>query len=128
MRYDTCANDMNVIHRVTTFCAGAASGGALAVAMLQDKYLRSAKGEPAATTEPAKTAKPVESAATDVSTFCPWGPPKSSQLFVKEGFASSVDYRTRIPSWVAEHLRRDDVDAVQPPEGLQDALREELAV
>ena len=36
--------------------------------------------------------------------FCKWGLPSDEHVLVKRGFCASLNYRTRIPNWVAEHL------------------------
>ena len=42
--------------------------------------------------------------------FCPYGLPSDEHVVVRQGFASSLSYRLRIPNWVAEHYTTTDAD------------------
>ena len=43
--------------------------------------------------------------------FCKYGLPSDEHVIVRNGYASSISYRLRIPNWVAEHYSRSDTDA-----------------
>ena len=42
--------------------------------------------------------------------FCRYGLPSDEHVVCKQGYASSLSYRLRIPNWVAEHYSASDVD------------------
>ena len=42
--------------------------------------------------------------AAAVARFAPYGLPSHENVSLHEGYASSINYRLRIPNWVAEHL------------------------
>ena len=37
---------------------------------------------------------------------CRWGLPSEENVRVRSDYASSLNFRTRVPNWVAEHLTR----------------------
>eukprot|EP00965_Chrysotila_dentata_P210897 6186166-Pleurochrysis_carterae.AAC.2 len=39
--------------------------------------------------------------------FCKFGLPSEEHVQLKEDYCASINYRTRIPNWVAEHLTRE---------------------
>ena len=70
-----------------------------------------APAETAASENPAPT--PLDAASDNLAAarpFCAWGVPSSENLRVHAGFCSSVNYRTRQPNWVAEHLSANQTD------------------
>ena len=42
--------------------------------------------------------------AAAAARFAPYGLPSHENVSLHEGYASSINYRLRIPNWVAEHL------------------------
>ena len=42
--------------------------------------------------------------------FCKYGLPSDEHIVIRQGYASSISYRLRIPNWVAEKYSASDVD------------------
>ncbi|EOD15615.1 putative exonuclease [Emiliania huxleyi CCMP1516] len=79
------------------FTAAGAVGGAAAAVLVGGASRPSKEEEPS----PAALAR----------RFCPYGLPSDEHVVVKQGYASSINFRLRIPNWVAEHYSRDQSDA-----------------
>jgi DNA/RNA endonuclease G (NUC1) len=91
--------------------SAAAVGGAASVLVTQQVQLKLA-AERAASEPPPATATAVHApTATAERSFCKYGVPSDEHVTVRQGFASSISYRLRIPNWVAEHHSAADVDA-----------------
>ena len=93
---------MSAATRLAAAAAGACGGAAAAfIGMRQTR----APPQDVGTDDPL----PPPSAVAE-RRFCRYGLPSEERLFTREGYASSVSYRLRIPTWVAEHYSREDAD------------------
>mmetsp|Transcript_6243 Transcript_6243/g.20812 ORF Transcript_6243/g.20812 Transcript_6243/m.20812 type:complete len:405 (+) Transcript_6243:40-1254(+) len=81
------------------FTAAGAVGGAAAAVLF------------GGASRPSKEEEPPPSPAALARRFCPYGLPSDEHVVVKQGYASSINFRLRIPNWVAEHYSRDQSDA-----------------
>lgn len=57
------------------------------------------------------TTRDATTQSVQTNPFCPFGLPSDEHVVVRRGFASSLNYRLRIPNWVAEKYTAEDVDA-----------------
>eukprot|EP00966_Prymnesium_polylepis_P256281 5920173-Prymnesium_polylepis.1 len=93
-----------LLRRVLDVTVGAGIGAALAAGAANAMTPREI---PAAPPEPSSTADDALAAARRV---CPHGLPSSENIRTHHNYCASVNYRLRIPNWVAEHLTAAEVD------------------
>ena len=72
-------------------------------------YVASKPSPPSPSPAPAPEPELPEPTAAEMAlkSFCKYGLPSDEHVVCKQGFASSINYRLRIPNWVAEHYSAD---------------------